>query len=330
VPPFFKGKRILDKNRAKPNKLATFGVMILKSENYVYKITADKVAAVLSAIMLLFFGGVTFYLYRSGNGAFVFTAVFSGIILLITLLTLYRLLFYKLFIGKEGFYYRTSAFGGEYYEYALLKNAWKSEGINPHGNTLCYFSFMTPSGKVLRFNFMPQDEDAIDYLLERFNKTEKTEGFMEYEINEKSNGIAGILICLVIFLFFLTFEMNLLKNFSAFLLFLPGVVVPICLMFYLIIHYFFFRIIIKQDGFIFRTNPFNERFIEYKDIISSKEVRKVYRTRGVSGPNRRSYHYYFHFTERSGKKHKFIFQKPLHDYEISILKENIQKNKGHL
>ncbi len=304
--------------------------MILDKENWIYKITADKIAAILSLLMLLFFGGITFYLYRTGNGAFVFTAVLTGLILLITFLTVYRLLFYKLFIGKEGFYYRTSAFGGEYYEYALIKNAWKSTGINPNGNQVCYFSFMLPSGKVLRFNFMPQDEDGIDYLLDRFGKTEKTENYTEYEINEKSNGIAGIIICLVIFLFFLAFEMSLLKNFSAFLLFLPGVVVPICLMFYLIIHYFFFRIIIKQDGFLFRTNPFNERFIEYKNIISSKEVRKVYRTRGVSGPNRRRYYYYFHFTEKGGKKSKFLFQKPLHDYEISILTENIQKNKGHL
>ncbi len=302
----------------------------MKNENYVYKITADKVAAVLSAIMFLFFGSVTYFLHRSGNGAFVFTAVFTCIVLLITFLTVYRLLFYKLLIGKDGFYYQTSALGGEYYEYALIKNAWKSTGTNPHGNILCYFSFMTPSGKVLRFNFMPQDEDAIDYLLERFGKTEKTENYAEYEINDKSNGVSGILICLVMTLFFLAFEISLLKHSTVYILFLPGVLVPIGLMFHLIIRYFFFKIIIKQDGVLFRTNPFNERFIEYKDIISSKEVRKVYRTRGVSGPNRRSYYYYFYFTERGGKKHKFLFQKPLYDYEVSLLKENIRKNKGHL
>ena len=302
----------------------------MKDENYVYKITADKAATVLSSLMLVLFSTATYFLYRSQNGAFVFTAVFSAVMLLVTLLTVYRLLFHKLLIGKDGFFFQKGAFGGEYYEYALIKNAWKSTGENPNGVTLCYFSFMLPSGKVLRFDFQPQDEDGIDYLLGRFEKAAKSEAYTEYEINEKSSGMAAIFIFLVISLFFIAFEISAIKSSSIALLFLPGIAVPIGLTFHLIIRYFFFKVVIKLDGVLFRTNPFNERFIEYKNIIGCKEVRKVFRTKGVSGPRRRRYYYYFYFTERGGKKNKFLFEKPLYDFEVSLLKENIQKNKGHI
>lgn len=122
--------------------------------------------------MLAIFGGVSVLLHLADNGAYFFTDILTAFVLAIALYSVYCLLFVKLMIGGEGFYFQTSPFGGRYYSYSDVSKAWLSSGTTfggiPSG---FYFNFKTVEGKVFRFQYQNYQSDEIEYLAKKIKRS---------------------------------------------------------------------------------------------------------------------------------------------------------------
>ena len=58
-----------------------------------------------------------------------------------------------------------------------------------------------------------------------------------------------------------------------------------------------------------------------------REIKKVIRRRRhYWEAGSRRYYFFFEFTDINGKKHKFLFEKPIHEREVNVLKERIEKH----
>ena len=86
--------------------------MNLEDRQWKYKIRSGKMPVILTLIMFSAFGGLTAWLYSTDNGAFIFTGLFSAILLALVIATVYRLAFFKVLIGKDRFYYQTGPSNG--------------------------------------------------------------------------------------------------------------------------------------------------------------------------------------------------------------------------
>lgn len=138
----------------------------MEREEWNYKLQPDMFSFVPLAAGLLIFGGVSLWLYRSGNGAVLFTGILTAAMLGLTLYNLYRALFVRLLIGKYGFYFRTRPGRGTYYQYADIAEAWESSA---KGAASYYLNFRPAGGPVVKFAFQAYQSDGIDYLLEQVN-----------------------------------------------------------------------------------------------------------------------------------------------------------------
>lgn len=116
-------------------------------------------------ILLALFGGITFWLYGSGNGAYIFTAALFAVSVAILLYSIYSCIFVKLFVGDEGFYHQTRPGNGRYYAYSEIAEAWESTGTSPNGTVSYYCHYKTLDGKLVKFWFTPMESDSIDFLL---------------------------------------------------------------------------------------------------------------------------------------------------------------------
>ncbi len=82
-------------------------------------------------ILLTLFGGITVWLYGSGNGAYILTAALFAVSVVILLYSIYSYIFVKLFVGGKGFYRQTRPGNGKYYAYTEIAEAWESTGTSP-------------------------------------------------------------------------------------------------------------------------------------------------------------------------------------------------------
>ena len=98
-----------------------------------YKIGSGKTPVILMMAMSTLFGGLTLWLYRTSNRAFIFSGILTAIMALVFLLTIYRLIFYKVLIGADGFYYQTGVGNGKYYDYTDVEKVWISSGTSQNG-----------------------------------------------------------------------------------------------------------------------------------------------------------------------------------------------------
>ena len=101
----------------------------MENGQWKYKIGSRKMPVILTLIMFAAFGGLTAWLYSTDNGAFIFTGLFSAILLALVIATGYRLVFYKVLIGKDGFYYQTNPFNGTYFSYQDITRSWEVERV---------------------------------------------------------------------------------------------------------------------------------------------------------------------------------------------------------
>lgn len=148
----------------------------------------------------------------------------------------------------------------------------------------------------------------------------------DYKIDGKMYGIVRIVIPLVIVVFFGMLTVDQLQakpNKSLFVAFGFGSMTLAVLvsLVTLVIRYFCYKIYIGKSGFYFQTSPFNGAYYDYSDIVRCREELKVGRHR-----SEHIYHYYFHFTDKSGKTRKFLFEKPVYEHEVHQLKERIEKS----
>ncbi|MGI6262062.1 MAG: hypothetical protein ACOYJR_09525 [Acutalibacteraceae bacterium] len=70
-----------------------------------YKIGNGKMPVILMLLMSALLGGLTLWLYKTNNGAVIFAGISDSLMELLLILTIYRLIFYKVLIGVDGFYY---------------------------------------------------------------------------------------------------------------------------------------------------------------------------------------------------------------------------------
>lgn len=307
----------------------------MDNKQWKYKIGSGKMPMIVSSLMLVLFGGLTIWLYRTQNGAFLFTGVLSAAMLLLLAATIHRFLFYKVFIGKDGFYYQTRQKNGRYYEYKEIEKAWVSSGTTQNGAQEEYCNIAVSGGRVIRFQFFYSDKKGVRYLIKRveavggIGKESRLSDSGEYLIDGKVFGNTGIVIAFVLLVIVAVLDFMFIQSDVPVAYYIPGTFVMIGLIVYLFIHQRYFRIQIGEQGFYYRTNPFNGRQYAYHEIAECREIKKVIRHgRKYRGARSRSYYFFFEFTDVYGKTRKFLFEKPVHEREVNVLKERIEKARA--
>ncbi len=311
----------------------------MNNKEWKYKIGGNLRGLILSLFLLTLFGGLSIWLYKTHNGAYLFTAIFTVCVLAILIAVFYRALFVKVLVYDDGFNYQTKPGKGRYYKYSEIKKAWVGSGKDTTGTNNFFCNCETYDGQEVKFPFFLNESDGVDFLMERVES--KNLGAYdqnvdsdreEYQIDGRQYGIAVILISAVILIVFSLINIPMLLRevaadhwFGAFF-FASGLLLTLSVVIKLIVRYFFYKVNIENNGFYLRTNPFNGKYYEYTDITSCGEVLSVTRHGRLSkGSNHRSYYYFFIFTDVTGRTRKFLFQKDRYEHEIDVLKERIAR-----
>lgn len=305
----------------------------MQGEQWKHRIGSGKGPVIVSFFMLAIFGGLTFWLYNTKNGAYFFTGLLSVIMLLIFGATIHRLLFYKVLINDDGFYYQTGIGNGRYYSYDDVEKAWISSGTAMNGGQQEFCNISLSNNSVIRFQFFYIDSDAVDYLIEQTEKyIRSTEVILDenrtYTIDGKVFGKTKIVVGIVLALVVAIVSVIAAKSLGRIYPMIPGMLIALGALIYIVKDVFFFKVVIDRKYFYVRTNPFNGQQYFYEDIAHCQEIKKVFKVRSHYGDaTDPKYYFFFEFTEKNGKKHKFLFEKPIHEHEINILKERILANK---
>ena len=299
------------------------GEKALEEKQWKYKIGAGRMPVILSLGMTVLFGSLSVWLHKTENGASFFGDILTGIMALIFVVTVYRMLFYKVLIGKDGFYYQSHIANGMYHNYAELKNAWITAGRNLSGQENKWCHFETADGKVTRFVIYDNDEKAARYLVKRVHAETagKTQLPQQHRIDGKAAGAVGLVAAFVTvgMVCIFTFPLLQLGNIALVMGFV-GLLMAAYLLVNTLFTYFCFQVKIEEDGFYYQTNPFNGRYFSYADITRCWEVERVYRYRRSAN---RNHYFYLYFTDRYGKTRRFLYENDIYGYEINILKEKI-------
>lgn len=304
----------------------------LENKQWKYKIGSGKTPVILTFIMLALFGGLALWLHSTQNGAFIFAGLLAAVMLLSFAVTVYRFLYYKILIGKDGFYYQTGPGNGRYYEYASVEKAWISSGTQQNGVQQKYCNVVIPGIPVIRFPFYYADSKGVGYLVKRVDasasKDANIEAGREYLIDGKVYGKTGIVIGFLLLAIVAFIDTVIIQNTGLIYLIVPGTIMAVAVVWMLIIRYCYFKVRIGESGFYCRTNPFNGQHYQYNEITSCREIKRIIRNRKPRrGVSHRRYYFYFEFTDVRGKTRKFQFEKPIHEYEVNVLKERIEQGK---
>ena len=307
----------------------------MKTQTWKYKIGSGKMPVILTLIMFSLFGGLTAWLYSASNSAFIFTGLFSAILIALVFATGYRLAFYKVLIGKDGFYYQTGPGNGKFYKYAEVEKAWVNSGEAQNRAQQDFCNIEIPGIPVIRFQFFYADEKAVNYLIRRIEASEgksvpKANGEnAEHLINGKVFGKTRIVVALVLLIIVAILDAVIIKTTGHMYLAVPGIVMALFILLYLVNSNMFFKVKIDAKGFYCRTNPFNGQYYEYDEITNCRKIKKVVRTRAhYNEAAERRYYFFFEFTDVRGRTRKFAFEDPIHGHEINVLKERIEKANG--
>ena len=289
---------------------------------------------VLTLIMFAVFGGLTAWLYSTDNGAFIFTGLFSAILLALVIATSYRLVFFKVLIGKDSFYYQTGPGNGKLYNYAEVEKAWINFGEAQNRANEDYCNIEIRNMSVIRFQFFYADSKGINYLIMRIDASAKKEVAehrnekAEYLIDGKVFGKTRIVLSIVLLIVVAIIDAVIVNVTGQMYLAVPGVVMALFILIYLINSNMFFKVKIEGNGFYCRTNPFNGQYYEYDEITGCKRIKKVVRTRAhYYEAAQRRYYFFFEFTDVRGKTRRFLFEDPIHGHEVNVLKERIDEAK---
>lgn len=144
----------------------------MKNRDWEYKITSGLSGVIISLVLLVIFGGLTIWFDISQNNAIIIGRILVIIAALAFTAALYRAMFFKVLIDKNGFFYQTAPGNGRYYNYYEVRKMWISSGKETNAQEMTYCNFETKDGKVSRFFFMGINSDAVDYLLERVEAAE--------------------------------------------------------------------------------------------------------------------------------------------------------------
>ena len=187
-----------------------------------------------------------------------------------------------------------------------------------------YCNFETMDGKRSRFLVLDPNLDAVDYMIERVeavgDSREEDDRDREFVIPGKRKVgelvIFAMLLFPVLYLIFRWTSMPLILRMIPFIAFL----VPTVQVFS---YGLFFKLMIQQDGFYCRTNPFDGRYYRYGDILDCCLVEAERGTRR----HETYYAYYMKFTDRANRTHRVLYDKSLYEREMNELVARIERAK---
>ena len=93
----------------------------MKKQQWKYKIKSGITGVILSAIMFAGFGALALWMHKTQNGAIVIGRIVVIFAALAFVLALYRALFFKVLIGKDGFFYQSNPMNGRFFHYHEIR-----------------------------------------------------------------------------------------------------------------------------------------------------------------------------------------------------------------
>lgn len=135
----------------------------MNNEQWDYKINGKVngiTSIVVFLVILVFFGVLTIDQLQAQPNKSLVVAFSFGSIAVVSLCLLIRVLVryfcFKVYIGRKGFYFKSSPFNGTYYEYPSIKRC-REEVKTSHSRAdthyYYFFNFTETSGKNIKFLF---------------------------------------------------------------------------------------------------------------------------------------------------------------------------------
>ena len=93
----------------------------MNRKKWKHKITSGLTGVILSFIMLAIFGGLAIWFHVSQNDAIIIGRILVIFAAVAFALALYRAVFFKVLIGKDGFFYQTAPGNGRHYHYYEIR-----------------------------------------------------------------------------------------------------------------------------------------------------------------------------------------------------------------
>ncbi|MBQ8802855.1 MAG: hypothetical protein IJZ53_04380 [Tyzzerella sp.] len=306
----------------------------MDKKQWKHKITSGITGGVLSAIMLAGFGVLAMWMHKTQNDAIIIGRIIVLFVAVAFVLALYRAIFFKVLIGKDGFFYQSNPFNGRHYKYYEIKKAWISSGRETNANEMNYCNYETNEGDVIRFFYTGADMDAVQYFLKRVEKVQAIPAEQaiydgEYKISGRVQGKQRIAVTIFILGILLVVSNSLMQQGFPPLTVVIPVILSVIAVVYVIVYYFFYKLVIEKAGFYCQTNPFNGKYYKYNEIDECEIMEIVKRTGSVyrRGSRKTYYLYYLVFTDITGKKRKIRFDKALFEHEINVLKYRIEQEQ---
>ena len=297
----------------------------MEERNWKYKITSSWTAVIAVAITTVVSGGFTFWLYTAHDGAFVGLGGLTAFFAIICVLSAYGAMSFKLLVDQNGFYFRTKPGNGRYYCYREIRSMWLATDKETDLQQATYCNFETMDGKRSRFLVLDPNLDAVDYMIERVeavgDSREEDDRDREFVIPGKRK-VGGLMIFAVLLLPVLYSILFVWTSMPLILRIIPVAVVliPVVKVFS---YGLFFKLMIQQDGFYCRTNPFDGRYYRYGDILDCCLVEAERGTRR----HETYYAYYMKFTDRANRTHRVLYDKSLYEREMNELVARIERAK---
>lgn len=238
----------------------------MRNRNWKYKITSGLTGVILSSILLIIFGGLAIWFHISQNDAIIIGRILVIFAALAFFLALYRALFFKVLIDKDGFFYQTTLGNGRYYNYYEIRKMWISSGKETNSQEMTYCNFETNEGKIFRFFFLGVNIDAVDYLIKRVEVVKTvdnnniTDDNREHIISGKVYGGQRIAVVVFIFVILLLLTNSLVKQGLSPITYVLPIIMAVASIVVLVIHNLFYKIQIQREGFYCRTNLFDGRY----------------------------------------------------------------------
>lgn len=303
----------------------------MEQRNWKYKINGGWPTLIMASVMLAIFGGITVWLYTTRNGAFIGGLIVTACMAIGFILCVCSVLFFKVFVDKDGFFCQTAPGNGRYYRYSEIRNMWLSSGRETNARQSTYCNFETVEGKRLRFLVTGQYDDAVDYMIERIEAAGASRGEDEFDreiviTGKKEAGFVLIPTILSVLMAVVAVMIFLASNLPPILVAIP-IIFELVSLSQILSLALFYKVQLQKDGFYCRTNPFDGRYYRYSDIL---DCRLVESQRKFGSPYKRGVRqtYYFYdmkFVDRAHQTHRLPYNKSLYEGEIDELVARIER-----
>lgn len=303
----------------------------MEERNWKYKINGGWPTLIMASVMLAIFGGITVWLYTTRNGAFIGGLIVTACMAIGFILSVCSVLFFKVFVDKDGFYFQTSPGNGQFYRYTEIRNMWLSSGRETNARQPTYCNFETVEGKRMRFLVLGSQIDAVDYMIERIEAAGASRGEDEFDreiviTGKKEAGFVLIPTILSVLMAVVAVMIFLASNLPPILVAIP-IIFELVSLSQILSLALFYKVQLQKDGFYCRTNPFDGRYYRYSDIL---DCRLVESQRKFGSPYKRGVRqtYYFYdmkFVDRAHQTHRLPYNKSLYEGEIDELVARIER-----